>query len=275
MQTRKKKATKKADDNLVVINLGSWQEFLGIVSDGPYTQWAFRGHANADWRLWSTVSRELKNRRVHPEHWLGQEHRNIWIFQRKASHYLDDIPKVTDTPRWLALMQHHGAPTRLIDFTWSPYVAAFFALESSTTDAAVWAINAPLFGTFAFGPLSPEGNRPPSPCEFLRTVSVDSDRGVAVGEPYFKNRRIIAQSGTFVLPYDITRPVDEVLAKKSNLIAKFVLQGTSLRKHALRELYRMNITEATLFPDLDGLARSLKYELEYHWRFDPSESKRK
>jgi len=38
-------------------------------------------------------------------------------------------------------MQHHGAPTRLIDFTWSPYVAAFFALERTLADGVVWAIN--------------------------------------------------------------------------------------------------------------------------------------
>jgi hypothetical protein len=275
MPTIKKKNTRKVAEHIVVKDVGSWQEFLQIVSEGPYVQWAFRGQENADWQLWSTVSRELLNRHVHPDHWIYQEHRNIWIFQRKASHYLDPIPEVTDTPRWLALMQHHGAPTRLIDFTWSPYVAAFFALESSTTDAAVWAINAPLLGTLAYGPQCPRGNRPPSPQDFLRTVDVDKATGIAVGEPYFKNRRVISQSGTFVCPYDITRPLDETLAERPNLIAKFILRGASLRKQALRELYRMNITQATLFPDLDGLARSLKYELESHWEFDPSEAKRK
>jgi hypothetical protein len=45
----------------------------------------------------------------------------------------------------------------------------------------------------------------------------------------------------------------------------------SIRRPALKELYRMNITYATLFPDLDGLARSLAFELEHHWQFDPTE----
>jgi hypothetical protein len=37
----------------------------------------------------------------------------------------------------------------------------------------------------------------------------------------------------------------------------------------MRELYRMNITYATLFPDLEGLARSMGYELEFHWAYNP------
>jgi hypothetical protein len=52
-------------------------------------------------------------------------------------------------------------------------------------------------------------------------------------------------------------------------IRKFRLRTATLRKEAMADLYNMNITHATLFPDLDGLARSLAYELEYHWAFDP------
>jgi len=38
-------------------------------------------------------------------------------------------------------MQHHGAPTRLLDFTYSFYIAAYFALEESEKDCAIWALN--------------------------------------------------------------------------------------------------------------------------------------
>ncbi len=47
------------------------------------------------------------------------------------------------------------------------------------------------------------------------------------------------------------------------------------KRKAMEELYNMNIMNATLFPGLGGLARSLAYELEYHWKFDPITMQRK
>lgn len=259
--------------NSIEKNIDSWEHFLQIVSEDPIRDWAFRGQRDASWQLWPTISRELRNRRVAPRHWKSQEHRLIWIFQRKATHFLDKVPDVGDTPQWMALIQHHGGPTRLLDFTWSPYVAAFFALESSVSDAAVWAINAPRIGTLAYGPQFEPAQRPPSPEEVLRATGIRGRNAIAIGEPYFKNRRVIAQSGTFVFPFDIKRPIEQILAKTEGTIRKLVLRGPELRKQALRELYRMNITHATLFPDLDGLARSLAFELEHHYAFDPTENK--
>jgi hypothetical protein len=65
-------------------------------------------------------------------------------------------------------------------------------------------------------------------------------------------------------------PIDHVLrdADQENILAKIVLPN-AVREVGMRELYRMNITYATLFPDLDGLAKSLAYELEFHWAYNP------
>ncbi|MFC1794705.1 FRG domain-containing protein [Planctomycetota bacterium] len=248
--------------------ISSWKNYLEIVTSPSYKNWAFRGHSEVKWQLWPTISREFKNRRILRKHWLGQEYRILRIFQRKAFHFLPDVPPVGDTPRWLALMQHHGAPTRMLDFTWSPWVAAFFALEPATKDAAVWAINTRELETYGFGPYPEPYSRPRKPKEWLKEYGFDRD-GVTVGEPYFMNKRLIAQSGTLVIPHDITRPINSILGKRKDLVVKFILSGPEIRDKGLEELYTMNLTYATLFPDLDGLSRSLAYELEYHWGFDP------
>jgi hypothetical protein len=237
----------------IIEEIDSWDQYLKLVNSEKYADWAFRGQRDAAWQLWTR-----------------QEHRNIRIFVRKAIQFLEKVPDTSDTFRWMAIMQHHGAPTRLLDFTWSPYVAAFFALESATSNSAVWAINTFAVGTYCFGPKIPDGNEIPSPQEALAFYGYKNMDDVAIGEPFFKNRRLIAQSGTFACPYDLARPIDEILGKTENSVAKFVLKGSKLRQEALNELYRMNITHATLFPDLDGLARSLRYELETHYLYDPT-----
>lgn len=254
-----------------VIEIDSWKKYLDLINSDELKNWAYRGQSDSSWQLWPTITRELKKRLVQKRYWTKQEHRCIWVFQRKCTPYLDFRPAITDIFQWLALMQHHGAPTRLLDFTWSPYVAAFFALETSISDAAIWVINSTKLGTNCFTPEYLKGDWVPSPQEALREYGIEREDEIAVGEPFSKNQRLIAQSGTFVCPVDITRPVDEILGQRKNIITKIVMKGRDLRRQALAELYRMNLTYATLFPDLDGLARSTSYELETHYDFDPTE----
>ena len=80
-----------------------------------------------------------------------------------------------------------------------------------------------------------------------------------MGEPHTMNRRLIAQSGTFAVPGVLDVPIEEILsdADQENILAKIVLTNP-VREVGMRELYRMNITYATLFPDLDGLAQSMR-----------------
>jgi len=84
------------------------------------------------------------------------------------------------------------------------------------------------------------------------------------------NQRLIAQSGTFAVPGAIDVPVEEMVSESDpeNVLAKIILKN-AVRETGMRELYRMNITFATLFPDLDGLAKSMGYELEFHWGYNP------
>ncbi len=266
-----------------VLRLESWDEFLRLITDSPYSNWAFRGLADERWPLSSKLSRYFENFRVDRRAWPEQEERILRIFKRKAHHFLTQPPDPNDEFQWLALMQHHGAPTRLVDFTWSPYVAAFFALEAATGDAAVWALN-PVQLSYVHEQTIPGGRRI-APPEMnprvegnLRKYFLKADIPfIWVGEPQVMNRRLIAQSGTFAIPGVLTQPMEEILSSypdPRNTLVKFVLPAGKVRKRGLRELYRMNITNATLFPDLDGLARSLAYELEFHWRYDPQTMER-
>src|SRR5215470_10197795 len=124
-----------------VVTLKSWEEYLSIISDSPYQNWAFRGQRDASAPLFSVLSRYFMSFRVDPRAWPEQEQRILRIFKRKAIHFLDHIPDRNDDFEWLALMQDHGAPTRLLDFSWSPYVAAFFALHNTTGEGVIWACN--------------------------------------------------------------------------------------------------------------------------------------
>src|SRR5215510_8715026 len=134
-------ATRQPRRPYPVLRLKSWEQFLKAVSSAPYSNWAFRGERDERVPLYSSLSRYLKNFEVHPSAWPEQEARILRIFKRKAHQFLTQPPATGDDFEWMALMQHHGAPTRLIDFTWSPYVAAFFALERTIGDGVVWALN--------------------------------------------------------------------------------------------------------------------------------------
>jgi len=260
-----------------VFRVRSWAEYLDKVKSPKYNSWAFRGQSDEKWELWSTLPRFLGNRGIHSSHWRHQEWRSVEKFQSRAHHFLQHVPALDDTFQWLALMQHHGAPTRLIDFTWSPYVAAFFALENSTTNAAVWAINGAkiTYQDLADQALDPHDFDPRRPGILRdRYLRNESDR-VVVSEPTILIQRLVAQSGTFAIPATIERPINEILSDHpipDDTIAKFILPKR-IRREAIEDLRRMNILNATLFPGLDGLARSIGYDIEFHWAWDTTKRK--
>jgi hypothetical protein len=262
-------ARKRPPASYRVFRLTTWDAFLALVVKPPYSNWAFRGERDERWPLFSSLSRYLRNFGVDRRAWADQEQRILRVFKRKAHQFVAQPPAAEDDFQWLALMQHHGAPTRLIDFTWSPYVAAFFALERTLNDGVVWSMNPAAVNSSRSTSRSPRID-PRDGDNFTRYYLKGDKRFIWIGEPHTMNRRLIAQSGTFAVPSVLDVPVEEILSDRDqeNILAKFILTN-AVREVGMRELYRMNITYATLFPDLDGLARSMRYELEFHWAYNP------
>lgn len=251
-----------------VVQLKKWSQFVGHIDQ--LNGWAFRGEVSAEWPLMTSLARRLQTYCPDRDLWPLREGRALRIFRRKAHNYLQDPQALLDDLRSLSFMQHHGAPTRLLDFSKSPYVATFFALESASTDAAVYALNTPLLWSAAprtTPGLTRDTIDPRVAGNFERYFLPNSHPIVWFGEPSAMDRRLVAQSGLFVLPGQIDQPLEHLLDAyhdHADLLTKFVL-SIDMRGEAMEYLYRMNVTYATLFPDLEGLARASAYELEMVW----------
>lgn len=120
------------------VRLDTWDQLTREFDAPP--SWVFRGQASANWPLLSTLDRRTPQ--GYPKQFA--EFNLCRDFRRHAHTYLQPL-EIPDTPgEWLALMQHYGAPTRLLDFTRSPFVAAYFAFEDPPADGcdrcAIWAI---------------------------------------------------------------------------------------------------------------------------------------
>ena len=110
----------------MIKQLKSWQEFKTLIADNSQLEWIYRGQSNSNWPIRSSLERSS----IMTNYDEGEE-RMLYEFKRASKYYLEQKELPTTHIDWLALLQHHGTPTRLIDFTKSPYIAAFFAFEDS------------------------------------------------------------------------------------------------------------------------------------------------
>jgi hypothetical protein len=244
----------------------TWNDYKLFVDDLS-ENWVFRGQANTQWELENAIERTDF---IHL--YRGIEIDFLAEFQRGARNYLNKDETPEHLIEWLALMQHHGAPTRLLDFSRSPFIGAYFAFEewvsSDNNYVAVWAINAQALKEHALQ-------------ELKKTYSADLDEsGNVIDERLFKkiffesncslifpvepfrmNRRYSLQQSTFLSTGNSHEPFMQQLYFLKDAISKAVIKielPGNLQKEVLRNLQRMNLNRASLFPDLDGYALSLR-----------------
>jgi|ERR1019366_1382333 hypothetical protein len=123
-----------------------WADFIGRFTVPPKGKWLFRG-VLSDWKFKPSLERVCEDWGVLPTERPLVEKRLLREFKRAYPPRAEiPAPRHSDDLAWLALMQHYGAPTRLLDWTFSPFIAAFFALDlllssKEPTTATVWALS--------------------------------------------------------------------------------------------------------------------------------------
>jgi hypothetical protein len=255
----------------------------------PDIRWVFRGQRSAVWDLKPSLERIAIDRFKRPyDHQAYIEWRLFRHFGRHVHRFVRRVPRRDDLMEWYALMQHHGAPTRLMDWTYSFHIALFFAIEQANPGdtCAVWAIDQ----QWMFDTLKRSRNaavqrairidpRLKSP-EAIR-VLVEKEPSIVVPlVPYYINERLAVQQGVFLVSMNLNRPFMDNLSalatpkKLHERVLKIEIPVTEHNQwYILAWLNRLNVNRLSLFPGIDGFATSLQSMVA--WQSDPSRGWRK
>lgn len=223
----------------------SVSQFLKVKNSYLYTsninsgKWLYRGESNYEYKLIPSIGRLFG-------HLPFNEKNNLFDFEKSAFNEfkISTYSQLRETNSFilLAVAQHHGLKTRLLDWSFSPLAALFFAVENEakhTTDGSLVAFQSQFtFNNFPEGTNSPFAN---NLNDYHYIFSPDM------------SPRIKAQQGVFQLFKD---PTSEF--KEGYNLLKFKIPF-KYKKSIKKELESLGVSYKSLFPDLDGLCKTINY----------------
>jgi FRG domain-containing protein len=191
-------------------------------------RWLFRGQSDLKWNLVPKLGRKPFDCR---------DERDMFRAWKRDSFEISPV-KPEDDLEWLAIAQHHGLATRLLDWTFNPLAAAFFATaEPGTGDAAIYAWCHDEFTPQLDDPLGFEG------------IIVFQPRSVA--------QRISRQLAAFTLHGPPTLSMEAWFQERHQPLR--IIIDSDYRQEMVFELSHYGVNRRNLFPDLDGLAWHLNW----------------
>jgi len=218
--------------------------------------------------LWYRGHSDGAGFRLVPSLWRGKEinERNITNrFRVRALSRHSRTPPYDNMAEWLSLMQHYGLPTRLLDWTASPLIACYFALEryieEGTTDyqdACIWVLNPLLLNEIFLGEsITPsiesymvsERLR----CAFSHRAVEENDIVAVMGAE--NDIRLFVQHGSFTL-HSLQRPMEED-ERVRPCLKKIDIPKEAIPRLA-HELSACGFRRGNVYPDLRNLAEELK-----------------
>ncbi len=252
----------------------SWDAFKSW-SSSANGRWCFRGQADARWGLHTSLDRAVK--RVYSPQSYDHRSRRTSEDETLAKFQLTlsqpNQIAVDDLASWLCLMQHHGVPTRLLDWTYSPEIALHFAMNSAEGgDAVVWAIDLDWLEETATARLNVSADVLRDP-EGLNTLLRKTDiMPVIVNvSTMHKPGRLDAQQGLLLCKLVDEAHFDNILmtmlfrAPTTEVpVVRKVLLSNALRPDFLQQLAAHDISTATLLPgrEIDAPGAKTRRALE-------------
>lgn len=221
--------------------------------------WYFRGQSDSRWNLEPSLIRQLADVDIKTERAIGIE---FGATRRFISHFYlhhksDTIDRSKMGPvAWWMIMQHYACPTRLLDWTHSPFVALYFAIENhSNCDGSVWLFPANALETNVtklYGKLDLQNKK---------CLECEPNKAIYPLETTIHNERSAAQQAVFTICTSILSDhnsaiVEAFKGEEHRYPLHKIIIAAKAKNEILIKLRSMNIIPSSLFPGLDGVGRS-------------------